>query len=77
MWKQGRPSQWLKSKYFSDDQYRIRVVQKSFLQSSILYAFDNPTPIKQATLTGEGLVQPNYNKVKGVFHEAVGVKMLQ
>ena len=35
---------------------------------------DHPTPMEQATHTGEGLVQPNFDEVKGGFPSTSGIK---
>ena len=35
---------------------------------------DKSTPMEQVTYTGEGLVQPNFENVKGVFPSTSGIK---
>ena len=35
---------------------------------------DLPTPTEQAAHMGEGLVQPHFDEVKMVFHQALGLK---
>ena len=69
----GRPGERSRPEYSSGDRYRIRVVQESFFQSSI-HCADHPTPTEQATHTGEGLVQPNFDEVKGGFPSTSGIK---
>ena len=49
--------------------------KKDFYKSQSCTVCENyPTPTEQATLTGEGLVQPNFDKVKGGFPSTSGIQ---
>ena len=50
----GRPSEWSRPEYSSYNQYRIRVVQESFLKSSILHIFVKITQLQWSRQPSQG-----------------------
>ena len=71
----GRFGERSRPEYSSGNQYWIRVVHESFFQSSILHAFVKITNSNRAgNPHRRRLGQPNFDKVKGVFHQPLGLK---
>ena len=69
-WETQRP------KYSSVDKYQIRNVWNSVFEKSIPHTFMQIVQLRQseAIHTGEDLVQPKFEKVKGKFHQPLGIK---
>ena len=71
----GRPGERSRPEYSSSDQYRIRVALKLFTKlNPARVCVNHPTPMEQVTHTGEGLVQPKFDKVSWGFPSTSGIK---
>ena len=59
-----------------DDRYQIRDVWESVFEKPIPHTFVQIAQLRQseAIHTGEDLVQPKFEKVKGKFHQPLGIK---